>query len=235
MRHYRINDQTPLKTKRLLLSPMNPREIAAYEELEKDPLLRAALAEMRRGASEYPDQALWHTGWRISVRSSGETAGLVAFHGVPADRTVEVGFDILPAYRGSGYAQEAVEAICKWAFSHENVYFICAMADLNNTASNHILKNMGFYRIESPVEGQERWELERPASGWLAVYLSIGLAIGLALGQSFFGSMILGMVIGMSAGLALGAGMDSQDRAARKRDHESVKLDPPEPDQNKKS
>ena len=55
--------------------------------------------------------------------------------------------------------------------------------------------------------------------------LLLALAIGLALGSSFFGSQALGMTIGMAAGIALGATMDSQDRAARKREHEPRKLD----------
>lgn len=234
MRHYRISDQTPLKTKRLLITPMIAKEIAVYEEKEQNTLLRAALAEMKRAVEEYPDQALWHTGWRIDDRQTGEAVGLIAFHGVPADRTVDIGFDILPPFRGSGYAEEAAQAICKWAFARENVYFIRVMADTDNAASHHIFKKMGFYRIDSPVEGQERWELERPPSGWFAVYMSVGLAIGLALGESLFGNLILGMILGMSAGIALGAAMDSQDRAARKRDNEPQKLDQPEPIQKKK-
>ncbi len=234
MRHYRINDQTPLKTKRLLLTPMSVKELALYEEKEANMLLRSALAEMKRAVSEVPDQALWNTGWRIDLKQTGETLGLIAFHGEPADRSVDFGFDILPAHRGNGYAEEAVRAICSWAFARENVYFIRAMADTDNAASNHILKKIGFYRIESPVAGQERWELERPASSWIAVYMSIGLAIGLALGENFYGNMILGMILGMSAGIALGAVMDSHDRAARKRDNEPNKLDQPEPIRKKK-
>jgi RimJ/RimL family protein N-acetyltransferase len=234
MRHYRISDQMPLKTKRLLIAPMSEKEIVAYEEREKDSLLRAALAEMKRNVTEFPDQALWHTGWLISVRQGGDAVGIAAFHGVPADRTVDIGYDILPQYRGNGYAEEAVKALSGWAFARENVYFIRAMADSKNDASNHILRKMGFYRIESSVEGQECWELERPPSSWFGSYLAIGLALGLALGQSFFGNMILGMLIGMSAGLALGAAMDSQDRAARKRNAEPKKLDQPVTNSKKK-
>ncbi|MPM73187.1 hypothetical protein SDC9_120163 [bioreactor metagenome] len=70
-----------------------------------------------------------------------------------------------------------------------------------------------------------RWELERPASAWMAVYMSIGLGLGLALGSGFFGNMISGMAVGLSAGLALGVALDSQDRAARKRDNAPKRLD----------
>lgn len=234
MRQYRINDQTPLKTKRLIIAPMQEKELEAYMAKEQDALLRAALIEMRRCVIDDPDQALWHTGWRIALRQTDATVGLIAFHGIPTDRTVDLGYDILPAFRGTGYAEEAVKAFCHWAFARENVYFVRAMADVNNGASNHILKKLGFCRIESPVEGQVRWELERPASNWISIYLCIGLAIGLVFGSALFANLITGMVIGLGAGLALGAAMDSQDRAARKREQESIHLDPSEADKRKR-
>ena len=171
MRHYRINDQNPLKTKRLMITPMRAGEIEPYELSQQDELLRGALAEMRRNAAEYPEQALWHTGWRVTLRQTGEDVGLLAFHGVPADRTVELGYDILAAHRGNGYAEEAVKALCGWAFGRESVYFIRALADEQNGASNHILEKLKFYRIESPVEGLLCWELERPASAWMPFYM----------------------------------------------------------------
>ncbi|NLI55221.1 MAG: GNAT family N-acetyltransferase [Clostridiales bacterium] len=225
MKHYRIEDQTPLKAKRLVLTPLSARELSALIEREADERLKGSYGEMHRDVTEHPDQALWYTGWRISLRQSGEPVGLLSFHGMAADRTVNLTCDIAAAHRGSGYAEEATKAICGWAFSQENVYFIRALADGDNAASNHILEKMKFYRIESPLEGKALWELERPASSWIAVYMSIGLALGLAFGTGFFGNMALGMAVGLGAGVALGAAMDSQDRAARKREHEPKKLD----------
>lgn len=213
---------------------MNAKELNTLYEQEQDELLRGAIAEMRRGVNEYPEMALWYTGWRITLRKTGETVGMVAFHGVSVDKTVEIGYDIIAAQRGNGYAEEAVQSLCSWAFGRENVYFIRALADEQNGASNHILEKLKFYRVESPVSGQVCWELERPASAWLAVYMCLGLAVGMGLGSSFFDSQTLGMVIGMSAGLALGASLDSQDRAARKRDREPKKLDEEKPTEKKK-
>ena len=225
MYHYRISDQTPLKTKRLIITPMNEKQIDAMLQRVTDDLIRGVLNEMRRGVSEHPVQALWYTGWEITLRQTGESVGIIGFQGVQTDKTVELGYTIFDAYCTNGYTQEAIQSLCDWAFGREDVYFVQVLANEENEDANHILETLKFYRIESPVEGQVRWELERPASAWMAIYMSIGLSIGLALGSSFYDNMMLGMVIGMGAGLALGVSLDSQDRAARKRDVAPKKLD----------
>ena len=225
MKRYRICDQKPVKSKRLVLTPLDATELAAEEARETDELLRGALAEMRRNVEENPEEALWYTGWRVSLKKSGVAVGLVGFHGTPANKTLELGFNIFPEHRGNDYGQEAIEALCNWSYGSTEAYFIGTLADENNQATNHVLEKLKFYRVESPVDGMIAWELERPASSWLSFYLCIGLALGLSFGTAFFGNQLTGMVIGMAAGLALGASMDSQDRAARKRDNPPKKLE----------
>ena len=225
MRHYRLIDQTPIKTKRLLLTPMNEKELTQRISEETNELVRNAYIEMRRCVQAYYDQALWHTYWRITLRETKQTVGYLGFHGEPKDQTVEMGFDLPEEFRGEGYASEATKALCDWAFLTEGVYFVRVMTASGNTASEQYLKDLKFYPIECPIEGHAYWELERPASAWVAVYLSLGLGVGLALGSSFFSSQAVGMTIGMATGIALGAIMDSKDRAARKRVNEPKKLD----------
>lgn len=227
MRHYRINDQNPIKTKRLILTPLTAKAIAALEPEEPNELLRGALAQMRKNVAEHHDLALWHTGWQITLKKSGEAVGLLGFHGTASDQTVELGYEIRQQHRGNGYCEEAVKALCDWAFGCEGVYFISVLAGEDNAPSNHILEKLKFYRVESPVAGMNAWEMERPASAWISVYLCIGLAIGLSFGQSLFQNMAIGLAIGVGAGIALGAGLDAQDRAARKREHPPKKLDTP--------
>ena len=225
MRHYRLIDQTPIKTKRLLLTPMNEKELTQRISEETDDLVRSAYSEMRRCVQAYYDLALWHTYWRMTLRETKQTVGYLGFHGEPKDQTVEMGFDLPEEFRGEGYASEATKALCDWAFQTEGVYFVRVMTSSGNTASEQYLKDLKFYPIECPIEGHAYWELERPASAWIAVYLCFGLAIGLALGSSFFSSQAVGMTIGMATGVALGAMMDSKDRATRKRVNEPKKLD----------
>ena len=226
MKHYRLIDQNPNKTKRLVLTPMNGAALAERAESAGDETARNAYLEMRRCVAAYPDQALWYTGWRMTLRKTADTVGYLGFRGTPLDRTVELGYDIPEENRSGGYAAEATKALCDWAFLKENVYFVHVATGEGNESSGQILEKMKFYRVESPAAGQTCWELERPASVWTAVYLCLGLCIGLTLGSTLFGSQALGMVIGMLAGLALGISLDSQDRAARKRDKEPKKIEP---------
>ena len=227
MRHFRISDQNPIKTKRLLLTPLNAKQLATLETEETNELLRGALGEMRKNVTDYYDLALWHTGWQITLRNGGQVVGLLGFHGVAVNQTVEIGYEIRETYRGNGYGEEALKALCDWAFGCEAIYFISALAAEDNAASNHILEKLKFYRVESPVSGMNAWELERPASAWMSIYMCFGVALGVSFGQTLFQNMAIGLAIGIGAGLALGSGLDAQDRAARKRENAPKKLDAP--------
>lgn len=206
---------------------MNEAELAERAEHAENELLRNAYLEMCRCVVAYYDQALWYTSWRMTLRESNETLGFLGFHGATQDKTVELGYDVPEANRSNGYATEATKALCNWAFMQENTYFVRAMTSAENRASQNILRELKFYRIESPMGGRSDWELERPASAWMAIYLCIGLGAGFTLGSSFYGSQTLGMIIGLGAGLALGASLDAKDRVARKREQEPTKLDLP--------
>ncbi len=226
MKFNRINDQVPVKSQRLVIAPMSERELAGAVESERDQTLKTKLSEMRRDVADHPDQALWYTGWRISLKQSGQAVGVIAFQGMQQDRTVSLGFDIDPQYRGNGYAAEAIDQMVKWAFQRENVYFIHVLIDADNAACNHLLQQQKFYRVQSPMTGQNLWELERPASIWTLIFLLVGFTFGLMFGSAFFGSQALGLIIVTCAGITLGAVLDSKDRAARKRAHEPEKIDP---------
>lgn len=226
MRHFRISDQTPIKTKRLILTPLNAKQLAALEAEETDELLRGAIAEMRRNVAENYDQALWNTGWQVTLKQGGAAVGLLGFHGTAVDQTVELGYEVKKEHRGNGYCEEAVKALANWAFGCDGVYFISVLAAEDNACSNHVLEKLQFYRVESPVVGANAWELERPASAWMSIYMCLGLALGLTFGQMLFQNMAIGLAIGIGAGLSLGSGLDAQDRAARKREHAPKRLNP---------
>ena len=68
MRHYRINDQNPIKTKRLILTPLTAKQLSALEVQEENELLRGALVAMRENVVGDPGFALWYTGWQVSLR-----------------------------------------------------------------------------------------------------------------------------------------------------------------------
>ncbi|MEU2562472.1 GNAT family N-acetyltransferase [Streptomyces longispororuber] len=82
------------------------------------------------------------------VRSADQRAiGAMGFHGAPDEEGwAEVGYDLVPAARGEGYATEALRALSTWALSLPGVTGLRAVVDEGNTASEAVLTRSGFSR-----------------------------------------------------------------------------------------
>jgi GNAT superfamily N-acetyltransferase len=165
----------------------------------------------------HPGKELWYTAWRMTHKDTGETIGDLGFKGEPDDKTVEIGYGVLESYRGQGYTTEAVKALCEWVFTQENVYFVRAITQDGNAASERVLEKNKFKRIDGAGDGKPVWEKEKTASSWMAVYMCIGISVGLTFGMTVFDNSGLGMAIGIGIGLALGAALDAQDKKNRVR------------------
>ncbi len=210
-------NQHPISTKRMRLAPMRVDELEEMIDAETDPHMKNAYAEMRDGVLNHPGQEVWYTAWRMTRKDSGEMIGDIGFKGEPDDKTVEIGYGVLEAHRGQGYTTEAVKALCEWAFAKENVYFVRAITEDGNTASERVLEKNEFKRIEGANAGEVLWEIERPASAWMVIYMCLGLSVGMSLGLSVFGNSVFGMSIGLGIGLLLGISLDAQDKNNRVR------------------
>ena len=160
-----------LDTDRLSLLPLDPAAAAAL------PANRAAAAEvvgvklsdewpgpdvldiLPRQASSAPEQA--HYGVWVIVEQATETVvGDIGFFGPPGpDRTLEIGYFIVPDRRRRGYASEAAGALVGWAFDQPNVRTVVAGCDQDNEPSIRTLKRVGFSRT-GRVEQQLRWRLD---------------------------------------------------------------------------
>lgn len=93
----------------------------------------------------------------ISLKSTGEaigTAGLIDREGIEG---VEVGYGLLPAYRGKGYAFEATQAIFNYAKSELNIEKVVAIVNPNNEKSIFLLERLGL-RFEKMIQfpGEEK-------------------------------------------------------------------------------
>ncbi|MEN6419796.1 MAG: GNAT family N-acetyltransferase [Clostridiaceae bacterium] len=227
-KHTWLYNQRPIPTKRMTLTPMSVDELNELIARETDTHLKQAYTEMRDCVLQYPDQALWHTAWCMTQKDTGEMLGDIGFHGVPVDKTVEIGYGVLEQHRGKGYTTEAVRALADWAFTQTGVYFVRAITDAGNEASEHILEKLKFKKLPlDPAaadleEGQTLWELEIPASMWMAIFMCIGMGSGSAIGSAS-DNYSMGMVVGMSIGLAIGSALDAQDRTQRKRAKDGAK------------
>ncbi len=125
------------------------------------PDIVAALPSFIQQREQAPDQADWSV--HLVARKADRT--LIGFTGPnngPPDGagTVEIGYDILPAYQGRGYAVEATGAIVFWLWTQPSVRRIVADCAVDNAASIGVLERLAFIP-QAPADGRLNWALTR--------------------------------------------------------------------------
>jgi ribosomal-protein-alanine N-acetyltransferase len=99
---------------------------------------------------------------RLIVHAADETLiGETGFHGPPdASGTVEVGYSIVPAYRGLGFAVEATRALIRDSLARPGIRRITAECLDDNAASLRVLEKLGMRQVGS-AGATLRFELRR--------------------------------------------------------------------------
>lgn len=103
--------------------------------------------------------------WLIIRTDDSTLVGNLGFGGKSDDETLEIGYEILAAYRNEGYATEAVEALIDFAFTQLAAKKIIAHTPIDNVASIRVLEKLGMQNVEK-MEGTDtpglevhKWEL----------------------------------------------------------------------------
>ena len=105
----------------------------------------------------------WLPGFGVVHRESGIVIGSAGFKGAPdASGMVEVGYGIVPAYEGRGYATEVTKMLVTWAFASGQVRVVRAHTLPEANASTRVLGKCGFGfegEVVDPEDGRVwRWE-----------------------------------------------------------------------------
>jgi RimJ/RimL family protein N-acetyltransferase len=83
----------------------------------------------------------------IVRQADGKAIGDAGFHGPPDPAgKVELGYALVPAARGQGFARESLELLMAWAGSQPGVRSFLARVESGNTASEGLLERLGFVR-----------------------------------------------------------------------------------------
>jgi [ribosomal protein S5]-alanine N-acetyltransferase len=83
--------------------------------------------------------------WAISLTDDPALIGTICLWNLDFEKeTVEIGYELIPAYQGKGLMQEAVEKVIAYAFGAINARVITAFPHVNNEASVRLLKRNGF-------------------------------------------------------------------------------------------
>jgi [ribosomal protein S5]-alanine N-acetyltransferase len=107
-----------------------------------------------------PAQLGWGL-WLVLSQANHTLVGSAGFKGKPDARgCVEIGYGIEPAYRGRGFATEAVGALIGWAWE-QGARRIVAETHPDNAASIALLRRAGMTPIR-PRSGMLWWELRVP-------------------------------------------------------------------------
>ena len=158
---YRSNMAKNLRTDRLTLVTLTPYLArAALEDRAKLGLMLGArvpvtwpgadFARMLERLAEGGERAsLWAEQTRLIVHEEDRTLiGETGFHGPPdSSGTVEVGYSIVPEYRGQGFAFEATRALIDEALARPDVCRITAACLDDNAASLRVLEKLGMHYV----------------------------------------------------------------------------------------
>ena len=155
----------PIQTPRLQLLPMTEKQlkrcvipggpdelarelgVALDGSLFSDVVSRAINIKLEKMSSAPAHEHVWYTFW-IIVLDHKTVIGMIGFKG-PADTygQVEIGYGILPAFQGQGYATEAVSGFIDYAFAprHKGVTAVIAETARDNLASQRVLQKCGLH------------------------------------------------------------------------------------------
>jgi RimJ/RimL family protein N-acetyltransferase len=109
---------------------------------------------------EAPDESDW---WLHFFLADKRMVGSGGFVGPPTDGTIEIGYEIAPAFRGRGYATAASRALIDKALSTGSVDTVVAHTLAAENPSTSVLRRLGFrFVAELPDDEQGsvwRWSL----------------------------------------------------------------------------
>ena len=148
-----------LEAERLVLCTASREEMLALIDAQSDEELKKAYREMLQGALDHPAQWEWYAAWIIR-RRDGVAVGDLCFKGLQSDGSAEIGYGILDAHQGRGYATEAVGAAASWALRQPGVTRVEAETEPDNEASQRVLAKCGF--LPTGITGEEGPRFAKP-------------------------------------------------------------------------
>jgi RimJ/RimL family protein N-acetyltransferase len=95
-------------------------------------------------------EGMWLAGLRadlVITDAGGTPAGnLGLYYQEPPTGQAMVGYSMLPAFRGRGFAPRAVRLLARWAFAETDIARLIAGTLPSNTGSQRVLEKAGFHR-----------------------------------------------------------------------------------------
>ena len=148
-------------TRRLRLDRICPEDASLMLAIWNDPsfvrhvgdrgvrtLEEAATALRETGLRHWEEQG--YGPYRVSLRDGGDAIGICGLFKRPTLDEPDIGYALLPPYRGEGYAFEAAAAVRDSARDEMKFSRIAAIVSPDHARSIHLLENLGM-SFERPI------------------------------------------------------------------------------------
>jgi RimJ/RimL family protein N-acetyltransferase len=132
------------------LVKLNEFDLPQAEAIAPRFLLELAIQQL----SQEPLNQFWRSPRLIVVDK--RLVGMSGFKDLPTiDGEVEIGYGVVAAEQGRGFATEAVKLLLKEAFSVAEIQLVMAHTDPSNRASQRVLEKNGFSRMGCKVDPED--------------------------------------------------------------------------------
>jgi RimJ/RimL family protein N-acetyltransferase len=160
-----LHPEYPIRTDRLVIRAWCHDDLDVYHRLFSDPEVaryhyfepldyedaRAKLDGLR---SELTEPGHW-INLAVESAASGEIVGGVGIGWISdVHHQADIGYSLLPAHQGHGYATEAATAMVDLAFSGLDAHRVVGRLDARNTASARVLERLGMRREAHLIENE---------------------------------------------------------------------------------
>ncbi|WP_299128441.1 GNAT family N-acetyltransferase [uncultured Winogradskyella sp.] len=148
---------TIIETKRLILRPVSMADAQDFYEMDSNPNVHKYLGnnpiktigQSKLWIEDILEQYQEFNIGRLAVIKK-DTNEFLGWSGLKYERQLreefnyyDIGYRFKEKHWGNGYATESAIASLQFGFNDLKLKKICAAADVNHTASNHILKKIG--------------------------------------------------------------------------------------------
>lgn len=147
-----------IETERLVLREIIPEDAKAFFEMDSNPEVvkyvgMKPLTEIGQSVEmiksirkQYEENGIGR--WAVIQKDTGKLVGWSGLKLIKAinnhHNIYDLGYRFTSEYRGKGYATETSIAVLNYAFTEMTLGKVFAYADVENNASNHVLKKLGF-------------------------------------------------------------------------------------------
>jgi 3-dehydroquinate dehydratase/shikimate dehydrogenase len=149
-----MDDETTLRTERLLLRPWRPDDRAPFAALNADPRVMEwfpapMTSEESDAVVDRIEQQFRETGWGLWAVEIPGVDPFIGFVGLsPSESTlgfpsVEIGWRLVAAHWGKGYAPEAAVAALRFGFDGLALDEIVSFTSVGNAKSRRVMTKIG--------------------------------------------------------------------------------------------